>query len=88
MATLHILSNSAAAASCAHALGPEDRVVLLADGARAVAALATAKAARIGVVCEAEDAAAMPVPPKGVQRLSYRDFVDWVVACERSVTWT
>lgn len=88
MATLHILANSAAAASCAHALAAEDRVVLLADGARAVEALATAKAACVGVVCDAEDAGASPVPLSGVQQLSYRDFVDWVVACERSVTWT
>ena len=88
MATLHILANSAAAASCRRALAAEDRVVLLADGARAVAALATAEAAGIGLVCEAEHAAAMRAPPKGVRVLSYRDFVAWVVACERSVTWT
>lgn len=88
MATLHILANSAAAASCARALAAEDRVVLLADGARAVEALATAKAACVGVVYDAEDAGASPPPPSGVQQLSYGDFVDWVVACERSVTWT
>lgn len=60
----------------------------MADGARAVEALANVKAACVGVVCEEEDAAASPVLPDGVQLLSYRDFVDWVVACERSVTWT
>lgn len=88
MATLHVLSNSAAAASCVHAIAAGDRVVLLGDGARAVKALATVKAAGVGVVREEEGPAASPVPSNGVQLLSYRDFVDWVVACERSVTWT
>lgn len=88
MATVHILSNSAAAASCVRAIAAEDRVVLLADGARAVEALANVKAACVGVVCEEGDAAVSTDPPSGVQLLSYRDFVDWVVACERSMTWT
>ena len=63
-------------------------MALLADGVRAVEALAPVKAAGIGVVREEEDPVASPDPPSGVQLLSYRDFVDWVVACERSVTWT
>ena len=86
MATLHILSNPAAAESCARALAAEDRLLLLADGVRARAAMANAKAACVGVLRDAENQATAPADH--VQSLSYADFVAWVVACERSVTWT
>ena len=88
MATLHILSNPAAAESCARALAAEDRLLLLAGGVRARGALANAKAAWVGVLGDAEDQATAPALPADVQVLSYADFVAWVVACERSVTWT
>ena len=87
MATLHILANPAAQAACVRALAPADRLLLLGDGVRAADAAARAYAARIGVL--AEDA---PVPAASsdqrLERLSHAGFVDWVVACERSVTWT
>lgn len=88
VATLHILSNPAAAESCARALAAEDRLLLLADGVRARGAMANAKAACVGVLRDAEDQATAPALPDHVQSLSYADFVAWVVACERSVTWT
>ena len=88
VATLHILSNPAAAASCARALAAEDRLLLLADGVRARGAMANAKAACVGVLRDAEHQATAPALPADVQSLSYDDFVAWVVACERSVTWT
>ena len=87
MATLHILSNPAAAASCARALAPEDRLLLLADGVRAYGAMANANAACVGVLSDGEQPVA-PTPRSDAQTLSYGDFVSWVVACERSVTWT
>lgn len=85
MATLHVLANPAALASCLRALAPADRLLLLGDGARAAHALAAASAAahaaRVGVLGEG-------APTTRVEPLSYDDFVGWVVACERSVTWT
>lgn len=88
MATLHILSNPAAAESCARALAAEDWLLLLADGVRAHGAMANAKAACVGVLRDAENQATAPALPADMQSLSYDDFVAWVVACERSVTWT
>lgn len=88
MATVHILSNPAAAESCAQALAAEDRLLLLADGVRTCGAMVNAGAACVGVLHDAEDKATTPTVPRDVQLLSYDDFVAWVVACERSVTWT
>ena len=87
MATLHILANPAAQAACLRAVAPADWLLLLGDGARAMGAAAGVHAARIGVL--AEDAPTRSaLSDQRLERLSYAGFVDWVVACERSVTWT
>lgn len=85
---MHILSNPAAAESCARALAAKDRLLLLADGVRARAAMVNANAARVGVLHVEQDEPAAAAPQPEMQVLSYDDFVAWVVACERSVTWT
>ena len=85
MGILHILSNPDSAASCLAAMADGDSLVVLGDGVFALPGVATSE--RVGVV--AEDAVDRCVGlPDGIKRLSYADFVAWVVACRSSVTWT
>ena len=84
MATRHILSSPAAAATCCAALGEGDAVVLIANGVFALAGLEP-QGACIGVL--QDDAAQRGVPLGDALALSDADFVDWVVRHERSVTW-
>ena len=86
MATLHLLANPDAAASCLAALAENDALLALGDGVYALDEVAAqTTAARVGVL--SEDARARGVSPSGVRELSYAEFVAWVVECERSVTW-
>lgn len=82
MATLHILSNPAAAASCTAAMASGDALVLIGNG---VFALPSLEAAVVGVL--QDDAAQRGVTMGDAQALTQADFVDWVVRHERSVTW-
>ena len=84
MAVLHLLANPAAAASCVAAARAGDSLLLLGDGVFALATLDTP--ARVGVL-RADAEARGVVAPASAQRISYAEFVEWVVACERSVTW-
>ena len=88
MAVLHLLANPAAAESCLAAATPSDSVLLLGDGVFAAAQLPTNSriGPRIGAL--REDAKVRGVALHGIEALSDADFVDWVVANDRSVTWT
>lgn len=88
MAVLHLLANPAAVASCLPALADEDSLLLLGEGALALPLILAAgpRKAQLGVLADA--AAQFGVAPGPAMVLSYADFVAWVVACERSVTWT
>ena len=84
MATLHLLSNPDAAASCLAAMAGGDALLLLGEGVFALSRVTSA--ARLGVL--GDDLASRGiVPPPGIEPLSQADLVNWVVACERSVTW-
>lgn len=86
MAVLHLLSDPGAAASCCGTLAEDDAVLLLDDGVFALPALAKAEV-RIGVL--AADAERRGVEAGAVaERLDFADFVAWVAACDRSVTWS
>lgn len=86
MAVLHLLANPDAGASCLALAAVEDSLLLIGDGVFALPAVAGA-ALRLGAL--RDDAAERAVViPDGIEALSYDDFVAWVVACERSITWT
>ena len=87
MAVLHLLANPDAAASCAAATSGEDSLLLLGDGVFALATMdAPATAAKLGVLLPDAESRGLAVPT-WAERLTYADFVAWVVACQRSVTW-
>ena len=89
MAVLHLLSNPAAANSCLSALADEDSVLLIGEGVLAQPMLLTVETPKVRLGVLAEDAERFGLATvAGVERLSYADFVAWVVECERSVTWT
>ena len=82
---LHVLSNPDAAASCLAAMSKGDALLLLGDGVFALPNLVATE--RTGVI--ARDALDRGITlPDGVDDLSYADFVEWVVACRSSVSWT
>ena len=84
MATLHLVSNPDAAASCLAAKADDDAVLLIGDGVFALARLAGTPS----VAALRDDAASRGMAaPDEVRLLSQGDFVDWVVAHDRSVTW-
>ena len=85
MATLHLLSNPSAAASCLAAAAGDDAVLCLGDGVFALTALGDASAL-IGVLRDDAEQRGVAVPDH-VRRMSQADFVDWVVAFDTSVTW-
>lgn len=85
MAVLHLLAAPGAAASCSRTLAEGDGVLLLDDGVFALPALAGTEA-RLGVL--AADAERRGVPVAAAERLDYADFVAWVAAYARSVTWS
>ena len=85
MATLHLLSNPSAAESCLAVATGEDAVLFLGDGVFALTALGDSS---LGMGVLGDDAASRGVAvPDHVRRMSQADFVDWVVAFDRSVTW-
>lgn len=85
MAILHLLANPNAVDSCRAALAEGDALLLLDDGVFALPGVADADV-RLGVLDT--DAVRLAVPiPENVARLRYADFVAWVAACDRSVTW-
>ena len=85
MATLHLLANPNAAASCRAALAEADAMLLLDDG---VFALATIPAGtRLGVL-EADAERCGVAIPDTAERLAYADMVAWIAAYDRSVTWS
>ena len=88
MAILHLLTNPAAAEPCLATATLGDSVLLLGDGVFAAAQLPTNPCIgpRIGAL--REDAATRGVALHDIEALSDADFVDWVVANDRSVTWT
>ena len=89
MAVLHLLSNPAAAASCRSALAEDDSVLLIGEGVLAQPLLLTIETPKVRLGVLAEDAERFGLATvAGVERLSYADFVAWVVECERSATWT
>ena len=89
MAVLHLLSNPAAVASCRSALAEDDSLLLIGEGVLAQPLLLTIETRKVRLGVLAEDAERFGLATvAGVERLSYADFVAWVVECERSVTWT
>lgn len=82
---LHVLSNPDAAASCLAAMTKDDALLVLGDGVFALPSLVPPE--RTGVI--ARDALDRGITlPDGVGRLTYADFVEWVVAYRSSVSWT
>ncbi len=89
MAVLHLLANPAAVASCRSALAADDSLLLIGEGVLAQPLLLTIETPKVRQGVLAEDAERFGLAAvAGVERLSYADFVAWVVECERSVTWT
>ena len=88
MAVLHLLANPAAAESCLAVATPSDAVLLLGDGVFATEQLSTNPRIGLRIGALREDATARGVALHGIEALSDADFVDWVVANDRSVTWT
>ena len=89
MAVLHLLANPAAVASCRSALAADDSLLLIGEGVLAQPMLPTVETPKVRLGVLAEDAERFGLATvAGVERLSYADFVAWVVECERSVTWT
>lgn len=92
MATLHILADPGAVASCLGAAASGDRVLLIDDGVfaaprREADSAPAPRVERWGAL--REHAAARGVAlDAAVEALDYDDFVAWACACERSVTWT
>lgn len=85
MATLHLLANPNAAASCCAALAEADAVLLLDDGVFALASIPAGT--RFGVL-EADAERCGIAVPDTAERLGYADMVAWVAAYDRSVTWS
>ena len=85
MATLHLVSDPNAAASCLAVAADHDAVLFLGDGVFALTALGDSSLG-IGVLGDDADSRGVVVPDH-VRRMSQADFVDWVVAFDTSVTW-
>ena len=86
MSLVHLVSRASALDSCLRYVGPDDEVLLFADG---VYAAAEARGAAIVVSAIEDDAIARGVSidaPVGV--IGYEGFVERVVAHDASVTWT
>ena len=85
MASLHLLSNPSAVASCLASVAADDAVLFLGDGVFALTVHPNS-AVRTGVL--RDDAASRGVAvPDQVRPMSQADFVDWVVTFDTSVTW-
>lgn len=85
MSVLHLLSSPEAAESCLAAAAEGDAVLLVGDGVFAHR-ISEHAGMRFGVL--RDDAARRGLePPAGVEALGYGDFVEWVAAFAKSVTW-
>ena len=85
MSVLHVLASPEAAESCLAAAAPGDAVLLVGDG---VFAHDVAEHAGIRFGLLRDDAISRGLDlPTGVQALGYGEFVDWVVASGKTVTW-
>ena len=87
MSLVHLVSRASALDACLRYVGPDDTVLLLADGVYAAAA--AARAAKAVVAAIEDDATARGIrlePP--VKAVGYDGFVELVVAHDASVTWT
>lgn len=85
MAILHVLSNPEAAASCLSAAAEGDAVLLVGDGTFAHQ-IAQPPGVRFGVL-ERDMATRGLEPSTALETLTYADFVEWVAAYSKSVTW-
>ena len=85
MATLHLVSNPTAAASCLAAVAADDAVLFLGDGVFALTALGKSPTA-VGVLRDDAESRGVAMQDH-VRPMSQGDFVDWVVAFDTSVTW-
>ena len=85
MATLHLLANPNAAASCRAALAEGHAVLLLDDGVFALPSIPADT--RLGVLAADAERCAVAVPDTA-ERLGYADMVAWIAAYDRSVTWS
>ena len=86
MSLLHLVSQASALDACLRYVGPDDAVLLLADGVYAAAAARTVEAT---VSAIEDDAKARGVKIElPVESVSYDGFVDLVAAHDASVTWT
>ena len=86
MSLVHLVSRANALDSCLRYVGPDDEVLLFADG---VYAAADARRANAVVWAIEEDAAARGVRLEApVRATGYEGFVERVVAHDASVTWT
>lgn len=85
MAILHLLANPSAAASCLATARAGDALLLIGDGVFAAQSVA-ATTDCVGVLHPDAESRGV-VAPSSVRRISYAEFVQWVVDCERSVTW-
>ena len=86
MSLVHLVGRASALRSCLRYVGPDDAVLLFADGVYAAADAANEKT----IVCAIrDDATARGVrlaPP--VRSIGYDGFVELVVAHDASVSWT
>ena len=86
MSLVHLVSRASALDACLRYVGPDDAVLLLADG---VYAAAQARASKAVVAAIEDDAAARGIqlePP--VKAVGYDGFVGLVASHDASVTWT
>ena len=85
MAILHVLSNPRSAEFCLSAAGDGDAVLLVGDGTF-VHHIVQPPGVRFGVL--EEDMASRGLEPStSLESLTYSDFVEWVAAYAKSVTW-
>ena len=86
MSLVHLVSRASALDSCLRYVGPDDEVLLIADG---VYAAAGARGSNAVVWAIEDDAAARGVSIEApVRAIGYEGFVERVVAHDASVTWT
>lgn len=86
MSLVHLVNRAGALDSCLRYVGPDDAVLLFADG---VYAAAQARAAKAVVWAIEDDAAARGIRLEApIRAIGYDGFVDLVVTHEASVTWT
>ena len=86
MSLVHLVSRASGLDACLRYVGPDDAVLLFADGVYAAAAAREAKAV---VAAIEDDAVARGIRLESpVKAIGYDGFVDLVAAHDASVTWT